>query len=253
MATATVNSILLSSEDPDALADWYGAVFDAPVHREMGPHPIVDLDGFFVMFDRREEVSGPARDGARIILNVEPDDPTATAARIDELGGGWISPLENRDGHLFGTATDPDGNWIQLVRLTDEAEAQMGAPTTAVSGFAVRDTEEAAAFYENVLRMRVLRMEMGVLGIRIDRRTTVIAYPKPDHVPASHTVLNVPVTDIDAAVTEYAARGATFERYDAMPQDDRGIMRGPGPEIAWFTDPSGNVIALMSIPGPASD
>ncbi|MBY6368689.1 VOC family protein [Rhodococcoides corynebacterioides] len=250
MATATVNSMLLSSENPDALAEWYGAVFNAPVYREMSPYAVVDLDGFFVMFDRRDDVTGPNRDGARAILNVEPDDPAAVAARIDELGGTWVSPLENRDGHLFATAQDPDGNWIQLIRLSDEAEAEMGAPTTPFCGIAVRDIEQAASFYREVLGMRVLPTEMGTAWLRIDRRTTVLLYPKPDHVPAAHTVLNLPVTDVEGAVADLAAKGVDFLRYDGFPQDEHGIMRGHGPDIAWFTDPSGNVVSVLAAGPP---
>ncbi|MBY6537372.1 VOC family protein [Rhodococcus sp. BP-349] len=249
MATASVNSILLSSDDPDALSRWYETVFEATVSRDEHPYQVLDLDGFFIMFDRRDDVAGPSTAGARIILNVEIDDPVATAARIDELGGEWVSPLENRDGHHFATAKDPDGNWIQLVRLSDEAEAEMGQPTTPFSGFAVRDIDETAEFYSTVLGMRVMRNSMGILMIRIDRRTTVIAYPKPDHEPASFTVLNIPVTDIHASVAELTEKGVSFLRYDGFPQGDNGVMTNNGPSIAWFTDPSGNVISVISREG----
>lgn len=249
MATASVNSILLSCDDPTALARWYGEVFEAPLSDDTGPYPVVDLDGFFIMFDRRDDVSGPNRDGARTILNVEPDDPAAVAERIDALGGEWVSRLENRDGHLFATAKDPDGNWIQLVRLSDEAEVEMGQPTTPFPGFAVRDIDETAEFYSTVLGMRVMRNSMGILMIRIDRRTTAIAYPKPDHEPAAFTILNIPVTDIDTAVAELAAKGVTFLRYDGFPQEENGVMKNNGPSIAWFTDPSGNVISVISREG----
>ncbi|MGB3770151.1 MAG: VOC family protein [Rhodococcus sp. (in: high G+C Gram-positive bacteria)] len=247
MATATVNSILLSSPDPDALSRWYGEVFEAEVHREMGPYGVIDLDGFYVMFDKRDDVTGANPNGARLILNLEIDDPAATAARIDEMGGEWVSALENRDGHRFATAKDPDGNWIQLIRLDDETEARMAQPTTPFSGFAVRDTEEASAFYRDVLGMRVLPMEMGNIGIRIDRRTTVLAYPRSDHQPGSFTVLNIPVRDIDAAVDDLVGKGVSFLHIEGMPQDDKGVMRGYGPDIAWFTDPSGNMISVLAV------
>ncbi|MDQ1203455.1 VOC family protein [Rhodococcus sp. SORGH_AS_0303] len=246
MATATVNSMLLSSPDPEELARWYGEVFEAPP-MSMGTYTVIDLDGFFVMFDKRDDVTGPNREGARVVLNVEPDDPEAVAGRIDALGGEWVSPLESRDGDLFATAKDPDGNWIQLVRLRDEMEAQMGAPTTPFSGIAVRDMEDTTRFYRNVLGMRVLPSEMGTSWIRIDRRTSMLAYPKPDHVPATHTVLNIPTRDIDATVADLTARGVEFVRYDGAPQDDKGVMRGNGPDIAWFTDPSGNVLAVIAV------
>lgn len=248
MATATVNSLILSSPDPDALARWYSAAFEAPT-MTMGPYTVIDLDGFFVMFDKRDEVTGPNPNGARILLNVEPDDPVAVAARIDELGGEWISPLDRRDGDLFATVADPDGNWIQLIRLRDEMEAQMGAPTTPFCGVAVRDVEEATRFYRDVLGMRVLP-NGDMAWIRIDRRTSVLAYPKPDHEPAAHTVLNIPTRDIDGAVADLVSKGVTFVRYDGSPQDENGVMRGLGPDIAWFTDPSGNVISLVAVMEP---
>ena len=251
MATATINSILLSSDDPDALSRWYAQVFEGEVLLGMGP-PVLDLDGFFIMFDRRDDVSGPNPDGARVIYNVEVDDPAATASRIDELGGTWVSPLECKDGNHSATAIDPDGNWIQLIRMSDEMEAQLSAPSTPFSGIAVRDIGETTQFYRDVLGMRILPMGMGNIGIRIDRRTMILAYPKPDHVPAGFTILNIPVKDIDVAVDELAGKGVEFLRYDQMPQDDKGVMRGSGfnfggPDIAWFTDPSGNVISVLAV------
>lgn len=266
--TATINSLLLSSDDPQALGAWYATVFDVPVDQASAPpadgggtggtgtdspategptYRILDLDGFFIMFDTRDDVSGPNPDGARAILNVEVDDPRAVAARLDELGARWISPLEDRGGNLFGTVADPDGNWLQIVRLSDEEEAAMAAPTSAFSGFAVRDLGETAAFYRDVLGMRVLRLPMGVLSIAINGRTAVVAYPKPDHEPAGFTVLNIPVADLDAAVDELTGKGVAFLRYDGFDQDQRGISRGDGrgPDIAWFADPSGNVISLL--------
>ncbi|GAC70540.1 hypothetical protein GS4_36_00260 [Gordonia soli NBRC 108243] len=243
--------MLLSSDDPDRLRDWYASAFEATLSAtgddpgDPGYH-VVDLDGFYIMFDRRDDVNGPNPGGARAILNVEVDDPQATAARLDELGARWVSPLEDRDGSWFGVVEDPDGNWLQILRLSDEVEQQMTAePTSPFSGFAVRDIDEAAAFYADVLGMRVLRGPMGILDIRINRSTTVIAYPKPDHEPAGFTILNIPVTDIDAAVDDLVGKGVEFVRYDGMGQDERGVMRGNGPDIAWFTDPSGNVLSVL--------
>ena len=252
MATATISSMLLSTDDPQRLAHWYATAFEAePMTTPGSPgYIVVELDGFYLMFDKRDDVSGRTPQGARMLLNVEVDDPAATAARLDSLGATWISPLEERDGNQFATVEDPDGNWLQLVRLSDEHEAQMSRPTSAYSGFAVRDTAATEDFYRGVLGMRVLRFPMGdsdILGIRINRGTTVLAYPKPDHQPASYTVLNIPVPDLPTRIDELTARGVEFLRYDGFDQDERGIAHGHGvgPDIAWFADPSGNVIALM--------
>lgn len=239
--------MLLSSDDPAALAQWYSTAFQAPVLTTPDGvgYRVIDLDGFYLMFDSRDDVAGPNTGGARAILNVEVDDPEATAARLTDLGATWIAPLEYRDGDAFGTVADPDGNWLQLVRLTDDHEAQMSGPSSAYSSFAVADLDAAAQFYATVLGMRVLRFPMGVLGVRVNRSTTVLVYPKPDHVPATYTVLNIPVDDLPARVDELAAAGVEFLRYADFDHDDRGIARGHGgPDMAWFTDPSGNILAL---------
>ncbi|AZG46044.1 hypothetical protein D7316_02644 [Gordonia insulae] len=245
--------MLLSSDDPGRLGRWYASVFEAPVPTDDGSgYPVLNLDGFYIMFDKRDDVSGPNPGGARAILNVEVDDPVATAARLDELGAEWVSPLADRDGSFFGCVKDPDGNFLQILRISDEFEAEMSNPTSAYSGFAVRDLDVTTEFYRDVLGMRVLRFAMGVLGIRINRQTTVLAYPKPDHRPAGYTMLNIPVDDLEKTIDDLAARGVEFLRYDGFDQDDRAIARGDGsgdgngPDIAWFTDPSGNVISVHS-------
>jgi predicted enzyme related to lactoylglutathione lyase len=117
--------------------------------------------------------------------------------------------------------------------------------TKAFSGFAVPDVAAAQRFYGEVLGIGT-SVANGILTLELDggARPT-IAYPKPDHVPAGYTILNFPVDDIDAAVDELVARGVAILRYDGMEQDERGIMRAGGPYIAWFTDPAGNVLAVL--------
>ena len=117
--------------------------------------------------------------------------------------------------------------------------------TKAFSGFAVKEVESARKFYGDVLGIEVTE-EHGLLNLHLAGGRDTLAYPKADHVPATYTILNFPVPDIDAAVDELAARGVTFERYDGFGQDDKGIVRGPdGPPIAWFTDPSGNILSVL--------
>jgi catechol 2,3-dioxygenase-like lactoylglutathione lyase family enzyme len=115
----------------------------------------------------------------------------------------------------------------------------------AFSGFAVGDLEAARAFYSDVLGIEVTE-EHGLLTLHLagGERPTLV-YPKPDHAPAGYTILNFPVDDIEAAVDALTERGVQFERYDGMPQDERGIMREGGPLIAWFTDPAGNVLSVL--------
>jgi catechol 2,3-dioxygenase-like lactoylglutathione lyase family enzyme len=119
--------------------------------------------------------------------------------------------------------------------------------TKAFSGFAVNDVDAARKFYGDTLGIEVTE-ENGLLSLHLGGGTTVLAYPKEDHEPAGFTILNFPVDDIDAAVDELTARGVTFERYEGMPQDDKGVMRGNGPDIAWFTDPAGNVLSVLREP-----
>lgn len=116
------------------------------------------------------------------------------------------------------------------------------------SGFSVDDTEAAIAFYRDKLGVEVVDEGMG-LQLKLPGGS-VFVYPKDDHVPATFTVLNFRVADIDAAAAELSAAGINLERYPGMPQDEKGIMRGKaadmGPDIAWFTDPAGNVLSILS-------
>ena len=118
----------------------------------------------------------------------------------------------------------------------------------AFSGFAVKDLEAAKKFYSETLGQDVRYGPMGIMEIHVAGGATVMVYPKDDHVPATYTMLNFPVSDIDAAVDELTAAGVKMEQYGRadMPQDAKGIARDPqGPAIAWFKDPSGNIIAVL--------
>jgi catechol 2,3-dioxygenase-like lactoylglutathione lyase family enzyme len=120
--------------------------------------------------------------------------------------------------------------------------------TEAFSGFAVDDLAAARQFYGDTLGLQVSE-ENGLLTLHIAGGRDVLVYPKPDHVPASFTILNFPVGDIDQAVDALAERGVDFLRYEGFGQDDKGISRASdGPPIAWFTDPAGNILAVLEIP-----
>jgi catechol 2,3-dioxygenase-like lactoylglutathione lyase family enzyme len=121
----------------------------------------------------------------------------------------------------------------------------MFGDTKAFSGFAVDDVEKAKDFYTNTLGLRVTE-DNGMLQLHIPGETVILVYPKPDHTPASFTILNFPVDDIDAAVDELTKRGVRLERYDAIEADEKGVVRGGGgPAIAWFKDPAGNVMSVL--------
>ena len=117
----------------------------------------------------------------------------------------------------------------------------------AFSGFSVNDLEAARGFYGDILGLEVTVLDesMGLLAIDLTGGGRVIVYAKPDHEPAGFTILNFPVADVDSAVDELTSKGVSFQRYDGFDQDERGISRGPGPRIAWFTDPAGNVLSVL--------
>jgi catechol 2,3-dioxygenase-like lactoylglutathione lyase family enzyme len=116
--------------------------------------------------------------------------------------------------------------------------------TEAFSGFAVPDIDAAREFYEGTLGIDT-SVESGILTLHIAGGRDIIVYPKPDHEPATYTILNFPVEDVEKVVDDLTARGVTFERYEGFEQDEKGIAHGPGPEIAWFKDPAGNILAVL--------
>ena len=120
----------------------------------------------------------------------------------------------------------------------------------ATSGFAVADMNRAKEFYEGTLglRIEVLTEEFGVTALKFADGHDVLMYLSADMTPPSYTILNFEVDDIDAAVDGLAERGVTFQRYDDFEHDEKGIVRGPGPQIAWFEDPSGNTISVLQQP-----
>jgi len=116
--------------------------------------------------------------------------------------------------------------------------------TKAFSGFAVDNVEEAKRFYGETLGLKVTE-EHGLLTLHIAGDRPTLIYPRPGHEPAAYTILNFPVDDIDAAVDALVERGVEILRYEGMDQDERGVMRGGGPYIAWFTDPAGNILSVL--------
>lgn len=116
------------------------------------------------------------------------------------------------------------------------------------SGFSVNDIQLAKDFYSDVLGFSVTDNPMGILELEIPDCNSIILYPKPDHLPAVFTVLNIPVQDIDDAVDFLRKKGVQFEQYDGeIATDEKGICRsyGKGPNIAWFKDPAGNILSIL--------
>ncbi len=122
----------------------------------------------------------------------------------------------------------------------------------AFSSYSVDDVAAATEFYGRTLGLDVSGVPGmdGLLELRVPGGSRVLLYAKADHAPATFTVLNLPVEDIDRAVDELAGRGVRFEVYPDGPvkTDERGILRGPGPKIAWFKDPAGNILSVLEDP-----
>lgn len=123
----------------------------------------------------------------------------------------------------------------------------MFSPTRAFSGFSVSDITAAKKFYGETLGLEVVENEMGILELHLGSGATVIVYGKPNHVPATFTILNFDVDDVEDAVDDLNSRGVNTKIYDdsEFPTDAKGIARGRGPDIAWFKDPAGNVLSVL--------
>jgi catechol 2,3-dioxygenase-like lactoylglutathione lyase family enzyme len=117
----------------------------------------------------------------------------------------------------------------------------------AFSGFSVKDIPKTRDFYSKTLGLEVTEEMEGVLKIKLGGGTHIIAYPKADHVPASFTILNFPVSELEKTVDQLAKQGVKFETYKGTKYetDEKGIFRGGGPKIAWFKDPAGNILSVI--------
>jgi predicted enzyme related to lactoylglutathione lyase len=119
--------MLLASADPERLHAWYAAAFEPSEDTKMDQYHVLRFGNFHVLIDSRDDVGVRNPEPGRIILNFDVEDARAIAARLDELGTTWLAELEDRDGSLFAAAIDPDGNYVQIIQLSDEARAAMAA------------------------------------------------------------------------------------------------------------------------------
>ena len=120
--------------------------------------------------------------------------------------------------------------------------------TKAFSGFSVNDLQKAKQFYQQTLGLEVSEEGMGLLALHISGGTRILIYPKPNHIPATFTILNFPVADVERTVDDLIGLGVQFEQYDGnIKTDAKGIVRGngKGPDIAWFKDPAGNILSVL--------
>lgn len=125
MTRSVLGSLLLSSTDPERLRAWYAAGLAPDDDAAVGSYRVLRFGDFHLMIDSRSDVTGINPEPGRMILNFDVDDAPTVAARIDGLGSRWLSPLEDRDGSYFGTAVDPDGNYVQIIQISEEHQAEM--------------------------------------------------------------------------------------------------------------------------------
>jgi catechol 2,3-dioxygenase-like lactoylglutathione lyase family enzyme len=173
---------------------------------------------------------------------VTPEVQTAITGMIDRYRCQVIGhrSYSRSDRRLIG---DP-GLWGKSSLVRGKGDL-MFTNTKAFSGFSVDDIDRARDFYKETLGLNVTE-ENGMLGIHIGTGGDILVYPKPDHTPATFTILNFPVEDVDEAVDDLNALGIEMVHYEGMSQDEKGIMRDDyGPPIAWFLDPAGNVLSVL--------
>lgn len=127
MQRPSLDSILLASTNPDRLHEWYAAALEPEEDTRMDNYWMMKFGGFYLVIDRRDDIGETSPDPARIIFNFDVADARAIAKRLDEMGVEWVAALEDRDGSLFATAKDPDGNYVQIIQLSEEAKAAMAA------------------------------------------------------------------------------------------------------------------------------
>jgi predicted enzyme related to lactoylglutathione lyase len=125
MKRPTLDSILLASTDPERLRRWYVDALDPEENTDMGVYRVLKFGGFYMMIDSRNDVSDKNPEPGRVIFNFDVADARAVVARLNDLGVSWLAELEDRDGSLFATAIDPDGNYVQIIQLSEEQRAAM--------------------------------------------------------------------------------------------------------------------------------
>lgn len=125
MKRPALNSMLLASSDPDRLGEWYAATFDPAEDTRVDGYRVLRFGDFFLLIDQRDDVSATSPEPGRMILNFDVADARAVAATLDRMGTAWVAELEDRDGSLFATAIDPDGNYVQLIELSEAHRAAM--------------------------------------------------------------------------------------------------------------------------------
>lgn len=127
MKRPTLDSMLLASTNPDRLHSWYVTALEPDEDTKVDSYLVLRYGGFHLLIDKRDDISATNPEPSRLILNFDVADARAVARRLDDLGATWVAELEDRDGSLFATAQDPDGNYVQIIQLSDEHRAAMAS------------------------------------------------------------------------------------------------------------------------------
>ncbi|MEV0195626.1 VOC family protein [Nonomuraea sp. NPDC050691] len=125
MQRPSLGGMLLASTDPERLRRWYAAALDPESEADVGGYGVLKFGAFHLVIDSRKDIGDKNPEPGRMILNFEVPDARAVAARMEGLGVSWLAELEDRDGSLFATVLDPDGNYVQIIQLSEEARAAM--------------------------------------------------------------------------------------------------------------------------------
>src|SRR4051812_15216718 len=125
MSETVLSGVLLSSTRPERLRDWYATALEPQVNADMDAYRVLGFGEFYLMIDSRDDVGAANPEPARVIFNFDVPDARAVVKRLEELGTSWVAELEDRDGSLFATAADPDGNYVQIIQLSAEHRAAM--------------------------------------------------------------------------------------------------------------------------------
>ncbi|MEO3793270.1 VOC family protein [Nonomuraea sp. B10E15] len=125
MRRPVLDSMLLASTDPDRLRDWYAAALEPEEKTDVGVIRVLKYGGFHLLIDTRADIADKNAEPGRVILNFDVADARAVVARMESLGVSWLAELEDRDGSLFATAIDPDGNYVQIIQLSEAHRAAM--------------------------------------------------------------------------------------------------------------------------------
>jgi predicted enzyme related to lactoylglutathione lyase len=258
LSTPSLGSVLLASANPDRLRVWYERAFGVTA----------DADGFLrlgqvgVLVDGREDVAAGAAEPARVILNLEVGDAQAAARHLDAMSVTWLAPLEYREpaGAWFGTVVDPDGNYVQIIELTDAYWAARGqrarqagqgplADAAVSARLPAQDLDRARRFYAEKLGLEPTETRPGGLRYRA-RGGAFSVFESAGRPSGEHTQLAWEVDDINAAVAELRRRGVVFEHVDVPGlRTVDGIAEvagnypsaGRGERAAWFRDSEGNL------------